>query len=532
MEQLNTKKQEELNESKMQFFTNISHEFRTPLTLILAPLEEMQQTELNPERAQIMKIMSRNIDYLLRLTNQILDLRKMEANKIQIKACPINLVVYIEDFLELFTDMAQRSAISIHFIYPSYEALVWFDPDLLEKCLYNLLFNALKFTPKGGTIQLEIAQNINEEIVLSIHDNGIGIAEEEIPNLFDRFYQGEFSKNSGSGIGLHLVKTIIELHHGTIDVESEKGKGSCFRMHIKTGKEHFNPEEYTETPWKITPPKEIPPSEIKNQKVEITDYHKSTILLVEDDDDMRTYICYELKKIYHIIEARNGREAIFILRSKEPELIITDVMMPELNGIELCKLVKENAETCHIPVIMLTANSDMEHRLEGLETGADSYITKPFHASYLLIQIKKLLEKHEKLRRKYIKFLDMDALKMDTVNPDEVLLHNTINFIHSNISNTELTVEKLAKSLNTSRSNLNRKIKLQTGLSPIELIKSIRMKQAAYLLEKKTLTISEIAYEVGYNSLAYFSTSFNSYWGINPSAFILKYDSTITADTP
>ncbi|GHT07655.1 hybrid sensor histidine kinase/response regulator [Bacteroidia bacterium] len=519
MEQLKAKKQEELNESKMQFFTNISHEFRTPLTLIMAPLEEMQQTELNPERAQIMKIMSRNANHLLRLINQILDLRKTEANKIQIKACPINLVVFIEDFLELFTDMANRNVVSVDFIYPSYEALVWFDPDLLEKCLYNLLFNALKFTPKEGTIQIEIVQKSNEETILSIRDNGIGIAEKEIPHLFDRFYQGEFSKKSGTGIGLHLVKTIIELHRGTIDVESEKGKGSCFNMHIKTGKDHFNPDEYTDIPWKIIPAKEIPISKTKNPDVEITDHHKSTILLVEDDEDMRTYICYELKKTYQIIEARNGREAIFILRSKEPELIITDVMMPELNGIELCKLVKENAETCHIPVIMLTANSDMEHRLEGLETGADSYITKPFHASHLMTQIKKLMEKHEKLRRKFNKFLNMDALKMEIVNPDEVLLQNTIDFIHSNISDTELTVEKIAKSLNTSRTNLHRKIKLQTGLSPIELIKAIRMKQAAYLLEKKTLTISEIAYELGYSSLAYFSTSFNSYWGTSPSTF-------------
>lgn len=522
IERLKAKKQEELNLTKMQFFTNISHEFRTPLTLIISPLKEIEQTEPNQKRAHLMKMMLRNADRLLRLINQILDLRKIEYDKIQVHARPINLVLFVQDFVGLFTDTIDRKQISVSFNYEAREIPIWYDPDLLEKCLYNLLFNALKYTPDGNSIFLSIKQKNDGSVLFSIRDTGCGIAPEDLPHIFDRFYQGSFSQNSGTGIGLHLVKTIVELHHGKVWVESEVGVGSNFTLYIQAGKNHLDPQDYDDTPWSYI--------EIEQETVVADNYVEDTgkgaepdnplILLVEDEYDMRMYLHHELSVFFNIVEANNGREALNKLQHLQPNIIVTDVMMPEMSGIEFTKIVKENIETCHIPVVLLTANEGLEQKLEGIETGADAYITKPFDANYLRIRIIKLLETREKIQKKFSRLLNLEAQEIDVTDPDELLLQNSINYIRTNISETDLSVEDMAKKLNISRTNLHRKIKTLTGSSPIELIRIIRMKQAAYLLEKGSLTISEVAYEVGYNSLSYFSSSFNTYWGISPSAYV------------
>ena len=530
MERIRAKEQEELNQSKMQFFTNISHEFRTPLTLIIAPLEEMQQSESDKQRSHIMKMMLRNANRLLRLINQILDLRKAENNKIEINAQPIDLVKFVQDFTGIFSDIVHRKNISLSLDYNVTDITIWYDPDLLEKCLYNLLSNALKYTKDGGKIRLSIEKQTNGDVELNVEDNGKGIAEDEIPYLFDRFYQGEYSKGSGTGIGLHLVKTIVELHRGYIGVGSEEGAGSHFTIYILGGKEHLNPDDCNEQPWvSLDTEKELEDRQENLENIVVNDERKCentdrsdkpTIFLVEDELDMRMYIRHELADLYHIEEASNGREALNRLQTLQPDLIVTDVMMPEIDGIEFTRMVKENIETCHIPVILLTANSEVENRLEGLETGADSYIVKPFNTDYLRVRIRKLLEIRQMMREKFTHMLNLEAQEVEVVNPDEILLQNSISYIRSNISETQLSVEEIAKQLNISRTNLHRKIKMLTGLSPVELIRTIRMKQAAYLLETGSLTISEVAYEVGYNSLSYFSSSFNSYWGLSPSAYI------------
>lgn len=525
MERLRAKEQEELSRNKMQFFTNISHEFRTPLTLIIAPLEEMQQSEPDKERSHIMKMMLRNANRLLRLINQILDLRKAENNKIEIEVHPINLVLFIQDFIGIFSDVLHRKQISLSLDYNSKDITIWYDPDLLEKCLYNLLSNALKYTGEGGKIHISISKQPDNDIILSIQDNGTGISQDEQPYLFDRFYQGQYSKGSGTGIGLHLVKTIVELHHGSIEVQSEPDSGSSFILHILGGKDHFDPEDCNEQPWQPSD-SEKDLSEIEEEiaetipvKNEPERKDKPLILLVEDEIDMRMYIRHELVDRYIIDEVNNGREALNRLETLQPDLIITDVMMPEMDGIEFTRIIKENIETCHIPVILLTANNEVEQRLEGLETGADSYIVKPFRTDYLRIRIKKLLETRQKMREKFTRMLNLEAQEVDVVNADDAFLQNSISYIRDNISESTLSVEDMAKHLSISRTNLHRRIKTLTGQSPVELIKTIRMKQAAYLLEKGSLTISEVAYEVGYNSLSYFSSSFNSYWGVSPSAY-------------
>jgi len=528
MERLRAKEQEELNQSKMQFFTNISHEFRTPLTLIISPLKEMEQSETNQNHVRLIQIMLRNANRLLRLINQILDLRKAENNKIKIEAHPIDLVLFSRDFIGLFSDIVHKRNISLSISNNSDDIEIWYDPDLLEKCLYNLLFNALKYTPDKGKIELIIEKQSDNNVLLSICDNGSGIKQEELPYLFDRFYQGEYSRNSGTGIGLHLVRTIIELHHGNIHVESEEGAGSCFTIFILGGKAHLNPEDCNNTQWlpavadsKLTDDKaEIEDVVHKDSPDEQDDAGKPLILLVEDEDDMRAYIHYRLSDSYRIIEANNGKDALEKLKALQPELIITDIMMPEMDGIEFTRIVKENMETCHIPVILLTANGETEQKLEGMDTGADSYIVKPFNSDYLHIRIKKLLETRKKMREKFSRLLNLEAKEVEVTNPDELLLQNCISFIRSNISEPDLSVEEIAKKLNVSRTNLHRKIKTLTGSSPVELVKTIRMKQAAYLLGKGSMTISEVAYEVGYNSLSYFSSSFSSYWGATPSEYI------------
>lgn len=523
IERHKAKKQEELNLTKMQFFTNISHEFRTPLTLIISPLKEMQQTEPDYKRAHLMQMMLRNADRLLRLINQILDLRKVEYEKMKIHARPINLVLFVQDFIGLFSDIIDRKHISVSFDYSSNDIPIWYDPDLLEKCLYNLMFNALKFTSDGNSIFLSIKQESEGNILLSIRDTGCGIAQEDLPHIFDRFYQGSFSQNSGTGIGLHLVKTIVELHSGNIKVESEVGIGSCFTIDIQVGKSHLDPQDCDNTPWTYivdTGQETVTANDHIVDQNKSEELDKSLILLVEDEYDMRMYLRHELTVLFKIAEANNGREALNKLQTLQPDIIVTDVMMPEMSGIEFTKIVKENIETCHIPVVLLTANDGLEQKLKGIETGADAYITKPFDANYLRIRIIKLLETRKKIQKKFSRLLNLEAQEVDVTNPDELLLQNSINYIRTNISETDLSVEDMAKKLNISRTNLHRKIKILTGSSPIELIRIIRMKQAAYLLEKGSLTISEVAYEVGYNSLSYFSSSFNTYWGLSPSAYI------------
>ena len=520
IERLKVKQQEELSQSKMQFFTNISHEFRTPLTLIIGPLEQMQALEKDQERHRLYQIMLRHANRLLLLINQILDLRKAEKGKMKITVQQISLIPFVNDRLSLFTDLAKRKKIALLYNYNPNDILIWYDPDMLEKCIYNLLSNAFKFTPEGGKIQVAIKQKENEQIALSVRDNGCGLNDEEQNRIFEYFYQGQQGEYfSGSGIGLYLIKNIVEQHKGKILVESSPGKGSCFTILIQPGKKHFNAEDISEIPLvsiKKEYKEKLPDTASTDEKTGET---KPCILLVDDEEDIRHYIRQELEPDYIVTEAANGNEALDTLLQKIPDLIITDVMMPDMNGIELCRIIKEKIDTCHIPVIMLTALGEMEHRIEGLETGADSYIAKPFQPRHLRVQIENLLEIRRKMKERFSRILNVEAQEIDITDSDEILVRNAVEYIREHISNPDLSVDELSKSLNMSRVNLHRRIKTSTGLSPIDLIKTIRMKQAAYLLCTGNMNISEVAYKVGYNTPAYFSSSFSAYYNISPTAY-------------
>jgi DNA-binding response OmpR family regulator len=356
---------------------------------------------------------------------------------------------------------------------------------------------------------------------------------EVMDHLFDRFFQGHKNHSmTGTGIGMHLTKTIVELHKGTITVESEEGKGSGFYLSILPGKDHFTPEELRENekqPLALMEMEKEYMSELMpltsklapNRKASGTE--RATLLLIEDNSDMRFYIRRELSDLYNIEEAADGKTGLAKALHLMPDLIVADVMMPEMSGTELCRILKSSPETSHIPIIILTALDDMEHRLEGVESGADSFISKPFNTKYLQVRIEKLIELRRKMKERFSKSIYLDVQELAPLTSmDERLLQKTIDYVRTNIENPELSVELMSKELGMSRTHLHRKLKALTGQSPVEFIKTIRMKQAANLLNTGKLSVSEVGYRVGYNAPSYFSSSFNAHFGMSPTAYMEK----------
>lgn len=535
IQRLQTEQQKEINEVRTGFFTNISHEFRTPLTLIIGPLQRMIEEESNEGKRKKGFLILRNAERLLRLVNQILDVNKIEDGKLRLHVQRIELVSFVSNSIGTFTELAKIKHTALTYKWNVDEIFVWYDADMLDKCLNNILYNAYKFTPDGGKISVELRKTDDGQVEVIIRDTGIGMKPETLEHIFDRFYQGNEGQYSGTGIGMHLTKTIVELHKGSIDVESEEGKGSCFTIHIRLGKDHFTPEEIT---GQNAGAEDRQAEEDKKTTEYFKEYYSLAgsasgakqkikdsepfLLLIEDDADMRLYIRQELEDKYQIEEAVNGIEGLMKARHLMPDLIISDVMMPEMNGRELCRMLKADKDTCHIPVILLTAQTEMEQRIEGLETGADSYISKPFSTEYLKVRIDNLLDIRKKLKERFSKSINIDPKELTLASLDERLLQNVIEYIRKNIENSELSVETMSKDLGFSRTHLHRKLKALTGQSPIEFIKMVRMKQAAYLLGTGKLTVSEIAYKVGYNTPSYFSNSFSAYFGMSPTEYIEK----------
>lgn len=535
IERLKVKQQEELSQAKMQFFTNISHEFRTPLTLIIGPLERMLATENDPERKQSTQMMLRNAGRLLQLINQILELRKAEQGKMKLRVQRLELVAFVSEALCSFTELASQKQISLTYTWEPDKIPVWYDPDMLDKCLYNLLSNAFKFTPEGGKVQVDVQQGEEGRIYLRISDTGRGMSAETAKQVFERFYQGDGpSAASGTGIGMHLTKTIVELHGGSIEVQSEEGKGSLFCLTILPGEAHFAPEEKSNEAYKPRSAEAISPTQEQNEEQSIPgsgqsnlpeqeiDSSRVTLLIVEDDEDMRRYIREELQDIYQIEEAVNGKTGLAKALKLLPDLIITDVMMPEMSGTDMCRSLKANPETCHIPIIILTAQGDLEHRIEGLETGADSYIPKPFNSKHLRIRAEKLIELRRSMKERFSKSLNMEAQEITLTSTDERLVQRVIDYIRDHLENPELSVEAMSRELGMSRTHLHRKLKALTGQSPVEFIKVIRMKQAAYLLSTGKMTVSEVGYKVGYSTPSYFSSCFNAHFSMSPTAYMEK----------
>ena len=534
IERAKREKEEELHQEKLQFFTNISHEFRTPLTLIISPLEKMQQDEVSEDKKAHLKLMLRNAKRLLNMVNQLLDFRKAERGQMKLKVQHQDLVGSIKEIILSFDELRVQKNIQLDFIYEEEVLLAWFDPEFLNKLLFNLLSNAFKFTPDYGNIHVTL--NIDKDtqeyrtVNISVSNNGKGIHPDEIQYVFDRFYQGseQSSIQEGTGIGLHLTKYLVELHHGTIEVESKPNVKTKFTIILPIEKSaYLNSELMDETElhskqeaeeYKLNGIAECEKATNKTGKE-----HRKRILIVEDNQDIRSYIHSILVTDYIVDEAENGVIGLEMIALHDFDLIISDIMMPEMDGIEMCKQLKSSIETDHIPIILLTAKSDIENRIEGLSIGADAYITKPFHPNHLIIRISKLIEIRELLKDRFSRRLslgDLQKKEMKSESMDELFLQKAISIILNKMIETEFNGDALAAELGISRMGLHRKIKAFTDQSTGEFIRNIRLKKAYELLSIPGKNISEVGYEVGFNSHSYFTACFNEVYKITPSEYV------------
>lgn len=545
LEKSERQKDEEVHQAKLRFFTNISHELRTPLTLIIGPLESMKQKY--PALAGEISVISQNAQKLLSLVNQLLDFRKSEMKEMKLKVKYAYLTDQIHKIIASFDGLRIEKRMNLSMVSSPLELYGWYDTDFVEKIMFNLLSNAYKFTPEEGNIVVELL-GIEKEGVgwaqIKVTDSGIGIDNKETDLIFKRFYQSEKSSTSkkGSGIGLNLVKNLVDLHHGNISVSSVLNKGACFTVEIPIDKDYYNANEIAialpsstnaEQPEVSTD--DLPTeTEVVGKSAELqkTNKEKINILVVDDEIGICEYIKQVLPQEYHVIFASNGKEALSILSQQDFDIVISDVMMPEMDGITLCDSIKKNIETSHIPVIMLTAKSSIESKLEGLKTGADSYISKPFHPEHLQIRVEKLIESRKMFKNKFGKTFSFEMEHNENPSFDDLLLEKILKYINKNISKPELNGDKIAKDLSISRMTLHRKLKLLTGQTTSELIRGIRLKEAAYQIENTTKNISDICYEVGFNSPSYFTACFAEQYGMTPTEYLkTKRNKTITPET-
>jgi signal transduction histidine kinase/DNA-binding response OmpR family regulator/Tfp pilus assembly protein PilF len=542
----------EIDELKSRMFSNISHEFRTPLTLILGPLDEMiEEGESKKTSPKTLKMMQRNASRLLTLVNQMLDLSKMDAGKLKLELVENDIIQALRVMVLSFSSLAEQKHIKFEYEMPDQPCTTWFDPDKLEKIINNLLSNAFKFTPENGIVKvvarlitdnkitpLPPSSHENPVLELTVEDTGKGIPKEHLDKVFDRFHQVEGTseiEQIGTGIGLALTKELLNLMHGKVTVESTSGKGSVFKIILPLGKNHLKEKEYTlmETtgtikPGKIKVQEELLTSQgtetplTPQQEMDIYTEGKEDlplILIVDDHPDIRVHIRQKLKN-FRVMEASDGVGGLDISVEHLPDLIVTDLMMPNMDGVELCKKLKTDERTSHIPVIMLTAKASVENRIEGFETGADDYITKPFNMKELLIRINNLIEQRRKLRERFSREVTLQPKDIALTSADEKFLNRTIEIIEKNMGDGEFDVAALREDVGLSHMQLFRKLKALTDQAPGDFIRTIRLKRAAQLMQQKFGNIAEITYEVGFNNLSYFAKCFREMFGMSPSDYM------------
>ncbi|WP_082489179.1 two-component regulator propeller domain-containing protein [Dyadobacter sp. Leaf189] len=509
----------ELDQMKINFFTNVSHEFRTPLTLILSPIENMVRETDEPRRQGQLNLIYRNAKRLLNLVNQLLDLGKLEFQELRFHPREGDILRFIREATFSFSDLSEKKHVKLSFESQVKELVTLFDEDKLEKILFNLLSNAFKFTPENGTVKVttNIIRNPDQLRFLEINvmDTGIGIPAEKQEKIFDRFFQNELPAsmvNQGSGIGLSITREFVRIHGGTITVSSVPDQGSCFTVTLPAPDPgEVKPDQKTglspaAAPLIAEQPADLPPARAK-------------ILLVEDHADFRHYLKENLSENYQILEAADGKAGLKNALGELPDLIVSDVMMPEMNGIELCRRLKENAATSHIPVLLLTARNSEEQKLEGYQTGAQDYIEKPFNFEILQSKIKSLLNQQNAARKAYRQQVTIKGKDVAISSLDEKLIQKAIEVVEKNMANPDFSVEAFSKELGMSRIHLYRKLNTLTGQSPVDFIRTIRLDRSRQLLEQSQLTVSEIAYQVGFNNPKYFAKHFREKFNELPSAY-------------
>ncbi|MBP1612866.1 MAG: tmoS 12 [Bacteroidetes bacterium] len=530
------KRREIINEFRLQSFIYISHEIRSPLTLIINPIKKLLKEDLPPNIEKTIQGVYRNSNRMLGLVDQLLDVRKIDQGKMKLKYRETDLVSFINDVYNIFEIQAQERGISFNFSHQTEFLLAWIDQNNFDKIIINILSNAFKFTPDKGEISINLTSGnyktrtdtLFEYAEITITDSGMGIDEDKKDKIFDKYYQS-YNRDTfgemGYGIGLNLAKMLVQLHHGSIRVENLKDKKGCrFSVRIPLGKNHLKKEDLIETfPQIISssisnlPEKDEPLKSFKRKT-------KYKILVIDDEEEMINYLQNEFKDAYKVLTANDGTKGLQTALFQMPDLIISDVLMPQMDGFTLVKKLRSNSNICHIPIILLTSKIDFEDRIEGLNEGADAYLTKPFDLEELSLIMKNLINSRSFLKSKYSGMQDQSekVIPVEFKSSDETFMEQIMAIINKNISNPQLNVAMLMADLRLSRVHLHRKIKMATGLSAGNFIRSIRLRQAAILLKEKKIDISQIAYAVGFSSQTHFSTAFKNFYGVSPSEYITQ----------
>ena len=523
-------REEELHKERIQFFTNVAHEFSSPLTLILNPIKDIL-SEKGDDYSNRLKIkhltIYKNTERLIRLINELLDFSKLESDKIKVHASRLNIVSFIREVINHFKEEALSNHIDLQVKTEDEVIWLWADEGMLEKIVFNLLSNAFKVTPDGGKILVAIKQ-VNNAIKFEITDTGPGLKDEEIENLFQRFYQGEPLKKgyySGTGIGLELVNSFVKLHKGSVDVKSKFGHGSTFSVVLPSGNNHFKASQIIAANGKMSSFRaNLIKPELQKESVlpSKAERKAKTLLIVEDDPELRNYLKNEFKNEYKVIVSKNGSEGLRLAQEMLPDVIITDVVMPEMDGYDFCEAIRTDIKTSHIPIMMLTAKSKMNNRISGIEKGADVYLVKPFEMKLVRHHLNQLIYSREVIYKKYFK--SMGEIQSDTniTSLDKAFIEKAINYIHENITSTGLGVESLASHLNLSRSQLYRKMKALTNQTANEFIRNQRLQQAKTLIENGNTDLNNISSLVGFSSTTYFTQRFKDYYGVSPAE--MKHD--------
>lgn len=528
----------EMDQMKTRFFSNISHEFRTPLTLIISPLEDLiVDRDLDGRKKDRLEMMHRNALRLLGLVNQLLDLSKIDAGSMKLNLMYYDLNKVFRMISKSFITLAERKRIEYIIHIPQDETNCYFDRDKVEKILLNLLSNAFKYTPERGQITCsatcseQASKGDTRQVELVVSDTGPGIPPEQLEKVFDRFYQvedGWKKEVSGTGIGLSLTKELTALHHGEILVESDIRKGSRFTVKLTVGKDHLKKQEYTLAESEESDDQSLifkcslsgSTEKVSQEDNEVSDQtDRPIVLIIDDNQDVRKHLTESLAGDFIIREAGNGKEGLEKALALIPDLVLTDLMMPEMDGLELCKMLKNDERTSHVPVILLTAKAEVEDKIEGLEIGADDYLTKPFHKKELITRVRNLILQRNKLREKYDNQMSLESNQTGVKSVDDKFLEHARNVIEKNIGDCDFDVNHFCTSMGMSRMQLFRKLKALLNQTPNELIRNLRLQHAVQLMRQNFGNIAEITYEVGFNNLSYFAKCFKEKYGLLPSEY-------------
>lgn len=526
------KKREELSQMKFRFFTNVSHELRTPLTLIISPMESMMKEITDEKLHGKLQLMYRNAQRLLNLVNQLLDFRKNEMTGLHLTLSEGDIVAYVRSICASFLMLSEKKHVHLTFFSAMESLNMSFDEDKIGKVVMNLLSNAFKFTPDGGRVDvaLEMSKEMSGRLLIKVSDTGVGIRDEDKERIFERFYQVEQEEpehqSTGSGIGLSLVRDFVTLHEGTVRVVDNVGSGSVFLVELPVKHVRVSPPKPAPLTEEVEEHEELLPGmEEEALSVDLLDdmednedeKEKPLALIVDDNEDLVAFMKDSLSLYFRIQSASNGREAWQKISELMPDIIVSDVMMPEMDGNELCRWVKTDKRTSDIPMILLTARQAVEDKVEGLTIGADDYVTKPFNVEILILRMRKLIDLSKKRKAKSL--IDPEPSEIAITSLDEKLVENAIKYVEANIGRCDLSVEELSRGLGMSRVHLYKKLLQITGKTPIEFIRVIRLKRAAQMLRESQQNVSEIAYQLGFNNPKYFSKYFKDEFGVLPSVY-------------